>query len=128
MFVILKDICLPLPTESTRRTLYRPKQSYRVFNTWMGDPSKIILLEAVLETIRKENLLHRVTTVGDYMLKQLTSLQNEFSTIINSIRGRGTFIAFNCVSPELRDAIIKKLLSKGIITSLQFRSKTLSFI
>lgn len=92
----------------------RPKQSYRVFNTWMGDPSKIILLEAVLETIRKENLLHRVTTVGDYMLKQLTSLQNEFSTIINSIRGRGTFIAFNCVSPELRDAIVKKLLSKGI--------------
>lgn len=81
----------------------------------MGDPSKIILLEAVLETIRKENLLHRVTTVGDYMLKQLTSLQNEFSTIINSIRGRGTFIAFNCVSPDLRDAIIKKLLSKGII-------------
>lgn len=81
----------------------------------MGDPSKMILLEAILETIRKENLLHRVTTVGDYMLKQLTSLQNEFSTMINSIRGRGTFIAFNCSSPELRDTIIKKLLSKGMI-------------
>ena len=105
---------------------YRPKQSYRVFNTWMGDPSKIILLEAVLETMRKENLLHRVTTVGDYTLKQLASLQNEFSTTINSIRGRGTFIAFNCVSPELRDAVIKKLLSKG--TQYLSRSKTLSFI
>lgn len=81
----------------------------------MGDPSKIILLEAVLETIRKENLLHRVTTVGDYILKKLMNLQNEFSTIINSVRGRGTFIAFNCASPELRDAIIKKLLSKGNI-------------
>ncbi|CAD1481044.1 unnamed protein product [Heterotrigona itama] len=92
----------------------RPKQSYRVFNTWMGDPGKVILLEAVLETIRKENLLHRVTTVGDYTLKQLTSLQDEFSTIMNSTRGRGTFIAFNCVSSELRDAVIKKLLSKGI--------------
>lgn len=81
----------------------------------MGDPSKMILLEAILETIRKENLLHRVTTVGDYMLKQLTSLQNEFSTMINSIRGRGTFIAFNCSSPQLRDTIIKKFLSKGMI-------------
>lgn len=81
----------------------------------MGDPSKIILLEAVLETIRKENLLHRVTTVGDYILKKLMNLQNEFSTMINSVRGRGTFIAFNCASPELRDAIIKKLLSKGNI-------------
>ncbi|XP_076750548.1 4-aminobutyrate aminotransferase [Xylocopa sonorina] len=94
----------------------RPKQSYRVFNTWMGDPSKVILLEAVLETMRKENLLDRVTTVGDYTLKQLMNLQNEFSTLINSVRGRGTFIAFNCNSPDLRDTIIKKLLSKGIHT------------
>ncbi|XP_076626677.1 4-aminobutyrate aminotransferase isoform X1 [Colletes latitarsis] len=94
----------------------KPKQSYRVFNTWMGDPSKIILLEAILETIRNESLLDRVTRVGEYTLKQLKTLQNEFSTTINSARGRGTFIAFNCASPELRDAIIKKLLTKGIQT------------
>ncbi|CAK9829615.1 4-aminobutyrate aminotransferase, mitochondrial [Anthophora retusa] len=95
---------------------FKPKQSYRVFNTWMGDPSKIILLEAVLKTIREENLLQRVTTVGDYTLKQLMNLQNEFSTMINSVRGRGTFIAFNCTSSELRDTVIKKLLAKGIQT------------
>ncbi|KZC14929.1 4-aminobutyrate aminotransferase, mitochondrial [Dufourea novaeangliae] len=94
----------------------KPKQSYRVFNTWMGDPSKVILLEAVLETIQKENLLDRVKRVGDYTLKQLMNVQNEFSTLINSVRGRGTFIAFNCASPELRDRIIKDLLTKGIQT------------
>jgi 4-aminobutyrate aminotransferase/(S)-3-amino-2-methylpropionate transaminase len=27
---------------------YRPKESYRIFNTWMGDPHKIICLQAVL--------------------------------------------------------------------------------
>lgn len=85
----------------------------------MGDPSKMVLLEAVLETIRKENLLGRVATVGDYMLKQLTSLENEFSTTINSVRGRGTFIAFNCRTPELRDTVIKKLLSKGNAHSIR---------
>lgn len=79
----------------------------------MGDPSKVILLEAVLETIRSENLLDRVTRVGDYTLKQLLRLEAECSAMINSIRGRGTFIAFNCASPELRDTIIQKLLSKG---------------
>lgn len=79
----------------------------------MGDPSKVILLEAVLETIRKENLLERVRLVGDYTLKQLMNLQTEFSTTINSVRGRGTFIAFNCSSPELRDTVIKKLLTEG---------------
>ncbi|KAJ8664205.1 hypothetical protein QAD02_023140 [Eretmocerus hayati] len=92
----------------------KPKQSYRVFNTWMGDPSKLILLEAVVDVILEENLLDRVTRVGDYTLNQLLKLENEFSSSINSSRGRGTFIAFNCATTELRDAVIKKLLKKGI--------------
>jgi len=93
---------------------YRPKQSYRVFNTWMDDPSKIILLEEILEkAIKKENLLDRVTRVGDYMLKNLKDIQNEHSNTINAARGRGTFIAFNCASSQLRDAIVKKFLAKG---------------
>lgn len=92
---------------------HRPKQSYRVFNTWMGDPSKLILLEVVLDTIIKEDLLKQVNRVGNYMLKELNTLQNEHSTIMNSVRGRGTFIAFNCETSERRDALIKKLLAKG---------------
>ncbi|XP_020282456.1 4-aminobutyrate aminotransferase, mitochondrial [Pseudomyrmex gracilis] len=92
----------------------KPKQSYRVFNTWMGDPSKVILLEAVLKIIKKENLLDRVTRVGDYMLKHLMDIQKEHSSVISAVRGRGTFIAFNCTSSEMRDALIKKLLTKGI--------------
>jgi hypothetical protein len=91
----------------------RPKQSYRVFNTWMGDPSKVILLEAITQIIKKENLLDRVTRVGNYMLKSLMDIEKEHSNIVNSVRGRGTFIAFNCISPEMRDTVIKKLLARG---------------
>lgn len=94
----------------------KPKQAFRVFNTWMGDPSKMVLLEAVLDTIKKENLLDRVNDVGNYTMKHLMNIQNEFSSVMNSVRGRGTFIAFNLTSSELRDAVIKKLLSKGIQT------------
>ncbi|XP_066588774.1 4-aminobutyrate aminotransferase, mitochondrial [Prorops nasuta] len=92
----------------------KPKQSYRVFNTWMGDPSKLILLEAIVDIIAKEHLLDRVTKVGNYTLQELRNLEKEFSTSINSIRGRGTFIAFNGSTQERRDDIIKKLLAKGI--------------
>lgn len=92
----------------------KPKQSFRVFNTWMGDPSKLILLEAILDTVINENLLKQVVNVGNYMLKELKSLQKENSTIINSVRGRGTFIAFDCDTAERRDALIKKLLAKGV--------------
>ncbi|XP_070162003.1 4-aminobutyrate aminotransferase, mitochondrial-like [Polyergus mexicanus] len=93
----------------------KPKLPYRVFNTWMGDPSKIILLEAILEIIKKENLLDRVTRVGDYILKHLTNIQKDHSSVISAVRGRGTFIAFNCASPKMRDTIIQKLATKGIM-------------
>lgn len=92
----------------------KAKQPYRIFNTWMGDPSKLILLESVLEVIQQDNLLDRVARVGDYTLKQLMTMQRELPDVINSARGRGTFIAFDCATSELRDSIVKKLLSKGI--------------
>ncbi|XP_014211776.1 4-aminobutyrate aminotransferase, mitochondrial-like [Copidosoma floridanum] len=92
----------------------KPKQAYRVFNTWMGDPSKLLLLEAVVDVIFKDNLLDLVTRVGDYTLAELRKMENEFSGTMNSSRGKGTFIAFNCATSELRDATIKKLLKRGI--------------
>jgi len=27
----------------------RPKEGYRIFNTWMGDPSKMLMLQAMLD-------------------------------------------------------------------------------
>ena len=36
---------------------------YRIFNTWLGDPARILFLEAILETIRRDKLieLNRLT-------------------------------------------------------------------
>lgn len=81
----------------------------------MGDPSKLILLEAVLKVMTQENLLERVSRVGDYTLGKLLDMEKEFSHAISSSRGRGTFIAFDCATPEMRDATIKKLLLKGTL-------------
>lgn len=77
----------------------------------------MILLEAILDVIKKENLLDRVTRVGGYMMKHLTDMQKEHSGVMSAVRGRGTFIAFDCASPETRDALIKKLQTKGEVQS-----------
>lgn len=77
----------------------------------------MILLETILKTIKKENLLDKVTRVGDYILKHLMDMQKEHSNVINAVRGRGTFIAFNCATPETRDNIIKKLATRGKVVS-----------
>ena len=50
-------------------------QGYRVFNTWMGDPSKVILLEEMVKVIKDWRLLENAATVGDGIVNSLTRLQ-----------------------------------------------------
>lgn len=50
-------------------------QGHRIFNTWVGDPSKLVLLEEVVKVIRKENLIHNVRVTGDYLLSELRNAQ-----------------------------------------------------
>lgn len=93
----------------------RPNQPYRVFNTWMGDPGKIILLEATLNVIKQNNLLDNVNKVGDKLKNALLRLEGEFPQLINSTRGRATFLALNAATPNLRDNIIAKMKNKGVL-------------
>lgn len=96
------------------KTELRPKQPYRILNTWVGDPSKLLLLEAALNTIRKDNLLENTRITGDILLNGLKDLQNKFPNIINSARGLGTFCSVDADTPERRHRILKGLLEEGI--------------
>ncbi|XP_075220509.1 4-aminobutyrate aminotransferase [Lycorma delicatula] len=91
-----------------------PKLAYRVFNTWMGDPGKIIILEAILDIIKKENLLQTVEETGKVLTSGLKELEKEFPELINSVRGRGTFLAFNASSMKLQGQILAGLKKKGV--------------
>lgn len=50
-------------------------QPYRIFNTWMGDPSKNLILSEVLNVIRRENLLEEVNRSGKALMTGLFELQ-----------------------------------------------------
>ncbi|XP_046404208.1 4-aminobutyrate aminotransferase, mitochondrial isoform X1 [Ischnura elegans] len=92
----------------------RPQQSYRIFNTWMGDPSKLLVLESVLGVIKKDKLLENAQVTGEMTLKGIEELQNEFPHLLSAARGRGTFIAMNCPTGRLRDDILSRLRNKGV--------------
>lgn len=79
----------------------------------MGDPTKIVLLEAILKVIKRENLLSVVEKSGDVLMSGLRELEAEFPALINSTRGRGTFITFDAADNKLREYIVNKLLTKG---------------
>ncbi|XP_023302321.2 4-aminobutyrate aminotransferase, mitochondrial [Lucilia cuprina] len=95
---------------------FRPKEAYRIFNTWMGEPAKILMLEQVIKTIKQENLLEQVNKSGKVLKSGLLDLEKEFPTIINSTRGRGTYLAFNCKNAQTRDDIINKFKMHGLQT------------
>lgn len=105
----------------------KPAQPYRVFNTWMGDPGKLLLLESILKVIKQESLLQNVEKSGAKLKKGLLQAQNDYPSFLHSTRGRGTFLAINCASTQMRDDIIKALKQKGVLAggcgelSIRFR-------
>lgn len=92
----------------------KPAQPYRVFNTWMGDPGKLLLLETILDVIKRDSLLDNVNRVGNKLKQGLLDAQRDYPSLLNSARGRGTFLAINVKNTALRDDIVNRLKQKGV--------------
>lgn len=105
----------------------KPSQPYRVFNTWMGDPGKLLLLESILKVIKQESLLKNVEKTGAKLKNGLLQAQKDYPNLLNSTRGRGTFLAINCASTKMRDDVVAALKQKGVLSggcgeiSIRFR-------
>ncbi|XKL68492.1 hypothetical protein PGB90_003983 [Kerria lacca] len=95
---------------------YLPKQPYRIFNTWMGDPSKIILLEEIIKIIKRDSLLENVKITGKVLMNGLFEFEKQYSGLVKAVRGLGTFISFDLPTTSKRDEVIALLKTKGILS------------
>ncbi|KAI4462033.1 aminotransferase [Holotrichia oblita] len=93
----------------------QPDKPFRMFNTWMGDPARLFLLEEVLNVMKTKDLIENVRKVGDRTLKGLVEITKEFPNLIHSPRGRGLLLAITAKDTKLRDAILGKMKAKGIL-------------
>lgn len=80
----------------------------------MGDPGKVLLLEGILDVIKRNQLLNVVEKTGNKLKEGLLQFQNEFPELIHSVRGRGTFLAMSCPKPKIRDDLVNRLKVKGM--------------
>ncbi|RWS06833.1 GABA transaminase GABA-TTC1-like protein [Dinothrombium tinctorium] len=96
------------------RPEFRPDAPYRIFNTWMGDPAKMVLLSAAIEVILKEKLVEKIRETGDYLLENLKQTEKRYSHLVEKARGKGTFAAIDFKTPQLQATAIKKLHLHGI--------------
>lgn len=92
-----------------------PNQPYRQFNTWCGDPARMIIAGAIGQEIVNSDLLSLVNKTGDYLFSKLEGLQAKYPQYFDRLRGkgRGTFIAWDLPTPELRNSLLNKLRLNG---------------
>jgi L-lysine 6-transaminase len=102
-------------------------ESSRLNSTWGGNLIDMVRCKRYLEIIEEENLIENAARVGSYLLEELKTLCENYSTQVSNVRGRGLMIAFTLQSTEIRDKIFKKCWDEGVLVlktgvrSIRFR-------
>lgn len=94
----------------------RPAEGYRIFNTWMGDPSKVLMLNAILDEYEENNLIENAEITGNYLQAgiKLVAQGSAGQGLIGRVRGKGTFAAFSVNNTKLRDELVYALRQAGV--------------
>jgi len=85
-----------------------------VFNTWVGDPVRLVVLDAILDTVAEDNLCDNATQTGDYIQSELRKIAEQTGNIMN-VRGRGTLVAWDHHTMAQRDGIVQTAMEKGLL-------------
>lgn len=94
----------------------QPKQAYRQFNTWCGDPSKALIARTIFQQVQKHGLVEHTAQVGRYLYQQLEELFAKYPTKVTNLRGEnfGTFIAWDCENPSKRNELLLHMRGAGV--------------
>eukprot|EP00124_Ichthyophonus_hoferi_P005550 Ihof_evm1s834 gene=Ihof_evmTU1s834 len=94
---------------------FRPNLPYRNFNTWMGDPVRLLYAQTLIKEIDRCGLLENVREVGSYLLEGIKGISGRLPPgIILNPRGLGFIIAFDCASPVCRETLITGMRQAGV--------------
>ena len=82
-----------------------------------NDPLGCAAANAVIQTMKNENILGKCIVAGSYLMEKLMELKNKYA-VIKEIRGRGLIMAMEFSEKIDHDAVVsiyEKLLEKGFI-------------
>uniref|UniRef100_A0A4W5K435 4-aminobutyrate aminotransferase n=1 Tax=Hucho hucho TaxID=62062 RepID=A0A4W5K435_9TELE len=98
---------------------FQPDKQFRIFNTWLGDHTKNLLLTEVIKVIKTENLLDQSKRSGKVMLEGLYDLQDKYPHLLSRARGIGTFCAIDVKDEDTCNNLILKARNKGKTLSMK---------
>ena len=90
-------------------------ESSRLNSTWGGNVVDMVRISLYLEIIAVEKLVNQAATNGDYLLAKLHDIQADFDGVVNNVRGRGLFAAFDLLDGSTRDTLANLIIAEGAL-------------
>jgi len=90
--------------------------SSRINSTWGGNLVDMVRCARYLEIIRDEDLVAHAGRVGSYFRDRLRELEEEFPTLVDNVRGRGMFLAFDLPDGTTRNQVRTRCWDDGLAT------------
>lgn len=80
----------------------------------MGEPTKLVILEKVIEIIKRDNLVEKTAKVGKHLFDQLERLEQHYPKLVANVRGAGNLCAFDLHDASKRDKLLGIALKNGL--------------
>ena len=82
--------------------------------TFGGGPLACAVAIAVIDTMRRDNLLDHIRETGKYFFDQLQSLATRHSAVVD-VRGKGLMLGMELADPELAKHVAAQMLERHIV-------------
>ncbi len=82
--------------------------------TFGGGPLACAVAIAVIDTMRRDNLLDHIRKTGKYFFEQLQSLTTHHSAVVE-VRGKGLMLGMELANPELAKYVVAQMMERHIV-------------
>jgi len=78
-------------------------KSSRINSTWGANLTDMVRSKHIMRIINEENLVENAEITGRFLLESLRDIQNEYPSIVSSVRGLGLMCSFDLPNAEIRN-------------------------
>jgi putrescine aminotransferase len=86
-------------------------------STFGGNPLACTAASATLEVLVDEHLPARSAVMGNYFMRRLNEVMEEYSKYVMDVRGRGLLIGLEFQTKEIREAVQQELFYRGVLVA-----------
>lgn len=90
--------------------------SSRINSTWGGNLVDMVRCRRIVEIVEEDGLLDNVSRVGALLLEGVERLTETFPQAVTNPRGRGMFVAFDLADGATRDAALRAMAEREVLT------------